>query len=253
MKAHLPLFALILGAALPALAANPGYEEGDEHEQSTTTSEPERPQIHDNNTQINTLTPRTLGGRRGGSKNGDTSGSSGGGDAGSGGGGALPKDLEGTQWEVVPGGIRAMREHTGAHGVMRVPGPKRGVSVAFMTNPVIPDGEFRNGRCAAGENPTAKPDGACHAYMWISAKPGGGPVGKDCFAGPLMPVIVTQEWFAPGKGFKGNMRGSCALKPGKAYWCNFTATGFDRAKKCDMGLASPVSDMDGEMGAVLPK
>jgi hypothetical protein len=130
----------------------------------------------------------------------------------------------------------AEMERHGSHGAMRVSGPNQAFTIGF------PSGESGNGQCAVGRVPWASPDGACQWHLWVTDRPGGRPL-KDCYMGPLWANVGASLTWVVGKP---THPGQCVVQKGRRYYCGFTATGFERddehkPKKCDTGLANPIS------------
>lgn len=160
----------------------------------------------------------------------------------------MPKGVpQNTLWITYPN-LKSLPEHNGAHGVLRLPSPAIGWAVGFKTNSDIPEGEARTGTCGVGPAPKAFPDSACMGHVWVSATPGGGPVGgTNCYNGPIMVVGMgaSLTWSVLGPKAKP-VQGTCQLEPGRKYYCSYTATGWDRndehkPKQCDIAMASPLS------------
>ena len=138
--------------------------------------------------------------------------------------------------------LAALEEHSGPHGILRV-SPPVGYAVAFKTRPSLPDGEFRNGRCAVGYGTNLRTDGSCKGWLWISDKPGG-PSLKNCNMGSWLMLTgmgFGVDFLEAGKGAPTGALGKdpCILALGKTYYCSFTAT---NGSNCDQTMASPLGD-----------
>lgn len=112
-----------------------------------------------------------------------------------------------------------------------------------------------NGRCAAEWSPVVKISSeGCQTNVWVSAAPGGDPVGAHCFhseeTNSDYPAVLN--WYVAAAGQEPKARKSmggymCELQRAKRYYCNYAPTqAKDRKRPDDCGaiMNAPIGGMD---------
>lgn len=249
MKALLALALLLAAAPLRAQDADDDGGNGTLQPTISATGIPDRPLREGTGgsakggTRVNTI---------GAAKTDGDSGSSG----GPGGTASGQPPLKITNLHTYPN-IMSLPEHQYAHGILRVrsSGEAWAIGMTAYSEEVlktVPGGNAQSGSCVVSMSPRAFSDQGCELHVWISQKPGGAPLSKNCVWAQSAIINdatnVGGHWYTAkgGKPVK-DWSSLCNMpKNGGRYYCNYSAGGFDSRfapKKCDAILNFPMGLM----------